>query len=157
MTATPLTPERLREITALRDGDYGWFRSALTDLLAEITRLRSDLDHATAHDGDHLSKASRRMVDTVMGDRDALRLEVAKLRTTLESGNEAFRSVRETWKRNADHRDARIAALETGLREACELARKHLECEIPFPEDADRAALDRLSALAGGIQSKETT
>lgn len=41
--------------------------------------LQAELDHATAHDGDHLSKASRRMVDMVMGDRDALRERVRSL------------------------------------------------------------------------------
>jgi chromosome segregation ATPase len=109
----------------------------IPELLAEITRLQSDLDHATSHDGDgdHLSKASRRMVDTVMGDRDALRAEVERLRAdigetqlVLEQQDrdlerlrgevahlDAWEDVHITAQQNAN---ARIAALETGLREA---------------------------------------
>lgn len=51
--------------------------------LDEACRLRDDLDHATCVEGDHLSKASRRMVETVMGDRDALRYRVRHLETGL--------------------------------------------------------------------------
>lgn len=45
--------------------------------------------------------------------------EVRRLQSVVDSGNKAFLSVRATWKRNTDHRDARIGALESGLREAC--------------------------------------
>lgn len=54
--------------------------------LAEIDRLRDELDHvAPASERDHLSRASRRMVDTVMGDRDKLRLEVEAMRPVVEA------------------------------------------------------------------------
>lgn len=44
-----------------------------------IADLEADLAHATAHDGDHLSKASRVMVDAVLDDREALRARVREL------------------------------------------------------------------------------
>ncbi len=43
----------------------------------------------------------------------------------------------------------RMAALEIGLKEACNLARKHIDCDIPCPLMEDRDAVDRLLALAG--------
>jgi hypothetical protein len=51
--------------------------------LDEVARLRHELGDATAHEGDWLSKTSRLMCETVMGDRDALRAEVARLRAEL--------------------------------------------------------------------------
>jgi hypothetical protein len=53
--------------------------AGLAPLAAAAATLVAELDHATAHDGDHLSKSSRRMVDTVMGERDALRERVHSL------------------------------------------------------------------------------
>lgn len=44
-----------------------------------VAVLKDEIDHATAEEGDHLSKASRRMVNTVMNDRDALREKVRKV------------------------------------------------------------------------------
>jgi hypothetical protein len=41
------------------------------------------LEHAISTDGDHLSIASRRMVDTVMGERDALRAEVRRMQDAM--------------------------------------------------------------------------
>ena len=49
-------------------------------LLDEVERLRAELGHATAHDGDWLSKTSRAMCETILGERDALRIEVERLR-----------------------------------------------------------------------------
>ncbi len=43
----------------------------------------------------------------------------------------------------------RTSVLELGLREACNLARKHIDCDIPFPSMEDRHAVDRLLTLAG--------
>src|SRR5882757_7257242 len=62
------------EVDTLRHAVY-----AVPGLIAEVRQLRDDLDHATCADGDHLSKASRRMVETVMSDRDALREQVRHL------------------------------------------------------------------------------
>lgn len=92
MTAAPLSPERLAEIERLCDE---WpFRigepraavdayRAIPELLAEVSRLREELGHATAHDGDWLSKTSRAMCDTLLGDRDALREQVRRLTAAL--------------------------------------------------------------------------
>lgn len=63
---------------------------------AEIVRLRDDLGHATAHEGDWLSKTSRAMCETVLGERDALRAKLrerdaalARLRSELDTANTA--------------------------------------------------------------------
>lgn len=48
--------------------------NSLRILETRLAELESALAHATAHDGDHLSKASRAMVEMVIGQRDALRL-----------------------------------------------------------------------------------
>lgn len=64
---------------------------AIPELIAEIRRLRADLDHATCAEGDHLSKASRLMVETVMVDRDALRAQVRQLQTENADLLESFR------------------------------------------------------------------
>jgi hypothetical protein len=77
-TPSDLEPTPLCDLCAQR------LVNDVPNLLAEIARLQFDLGHATSHEGDHLSKASRRMVDTVMGDRDALRAAVARLRTEVE-------------------------------------------------------------------------
>lgn len=102
-------------------------RTAIPELLAEIARLQSDLDHTTAHDGDHLSKASRRMVDTVMDERDALRLEVARLNAQRADDVHAWHATESDLahnRRRADEAErelvdacARTAALEAGLRD----------------------------------------
>lgn len=42
------------------------------------------LEHAIHVDGDHLSIASRRMVDTVLGERDALRQRVRDLEKAID-------------------------------------------------------------------------
>ena len=52
-------------------------------LLDEVKQLRAELGHATAHDGDWLSKTSRAMCETVLGQREALRDEVTRLRARL--------------------------------------------------------------------------
>lgn len=79
-----------------------------------IARLRSDLDHATAHDGDHLSKASRRMVETVLAVRDALRQDVARLQSEVTELLEQ----RDAYRDRAQQLANRVTALEDGLREA---------------------------------------
>lgn len=59
---------------------HGELADHLHAALTEIDRLTTELDHvAPASDRDHLSRASRRMVDTVMGDREALRAKVREL------------------------------------------------------------------------------
>ncbi len=69
------------------------------------------LEHRVSEGNDHLSIASRRMVDTVMGERDALRDKVRSLtgeleaaraidaasQRTIASGNEAFQALRKQW------------------------------------------------------------
>jgi hypothetical protein len=50
---------------------------------ALIERLLEDYEHAVCTEGDHLSIASRRMVDTVMGERDALRAEVRRMQAAM--------------------------------------------------------------------------
>ncbi len=55
----------------------------LTQLRADNIKLREDLDHATADDGDWLSKESRRMCETVLGDRDAAREKAGTLKRLL--------------------------------------------------------------------------
>lgn len=53
---------------------------------AEIERLTDELDHvAPASERDHLSRASRRMVETVMGDRDTLRERVRSLTAEVDN------------------------------------------------------------------------
>lgn len=77
-TTISITAERLAEIERYpRDTKS---IEAIPELIAEVRRLRDELDHATCAEGDHLSKASRRMVETVIGDRDALREQVRQLR-----------------------------------------------------------------------------
>ncbi len=48
-------------------------------IAAQLAAALDALDHATCSEGDHLSIASRRMVDTVMEERDALRQKVRDL------------------------------------------------------------------------------
>ncbi len=71
MLVVAAVPELLTEVERLRD--------ERDDAEDKVHRLRDELDHATAHDGDHLSKASRAMVDTVVVERDALRGKVMEL------------------------------------------------------------------------------
>lgn len=54
-------------------------RQLVPALIAEVRKLRDDLQHATAEDGDWLSKASRAMCNTVLNDRDRLREQVRRL------------------------------------------------------------------------------
>lgn len=54
-------------------------RTAVPALLDEVTRLQEELGHATAHEGDWLSKTSRRMCDLLLGNLDALRGMVKEL------------------------------------------------------------------------------
>lgn len=68
------------------DRDLAYWKSQFDELharLAEMTRkrdrLREELDHATAHNG-----GCRRMVNTVMVDRDALRLKNEKLQAEID-------------------------------------------------------------------------
>jgi chromosome segregation ATPase len=164
MIAKPITAERLSEIGKLcGSGNVHSANAAIPELLAEIARLQgvvssgneaflvtrrqwaaerdrlqSELDHATCLEGDHLSKASRRMVDTVMGDRDALRVEVARLRTDIAETN----LVLEQQDRDLAKARARIAALEAGLREACNW--------ITDRSPDGSILVDHLRALAGG-------
>lgn len=65
---------------------------------AEVAKLREELGHATAHDGDWLSKTSRAMCETVLGERDALRATVRVLtaeRDALRAEVERMRPVTE--------------------------------------------------------------
>lgn len=136
MTTTPITPERLSEIVASHQ------RQANALAVDHPVDLRERCDH--------------RAISELLAE--VTRLQGVVLRLANNERDLAETSlVLEQQDRDLERQQGRIDTLETGLREACELARKHLECEIPFPEDADRAAIDRLSALAGGIQSKETT
>lgn len=58
----------------------------LSAATAEIARLTGELDHvAPASERDHLSRASRRMVETVMGDRDALRSKVRDFQRAIDA------------------------------------------------------------------------
>jgi hypothetical protein len=108
----PMDPTAARALIAegRRHGNYFWCRDNLAALLdgyeqalAEVERLtaareadaveaattyeamRDELDHvAPASERDHLSRASRRMVDTVMGDRDALRVKLSDLERVVD-------------------------------------------------------------------------
>lgn len=81
--------ERLLRIVhsdAIEDDDVDI--AAMADQLEaardRIATLESELDHiAPASERDHLSRAARRMVETVMGDRDALRQRVRDLEREL--------------------------------------------------------------------------
>lgn len=63
----------LDAIIVARTAERDTLAAERDQLRAEVERVRAELDHATCEDGDHLSKASRRMVETVMGEREALR------------------------------------------------------------------------------------
>lgn len=87
-TYNPAEVERL--IKQARDTEYPMsvpsyrvMADQLEAARAEIARLTEDLNHATAHEGDWLSKASRRMCETVLGERDALRSRVRALESEL--------------------------------------------------------------------------
>lgn len=58
---------------------------------ALIERMLEDYEHAVCAEGDHLSIASRRMVDTVMDDRDALRQRVRDLESACRCAAIALR------------------------------------------------------------------
>lgn len=58
----------------------------IRELEKSTARLTTELDHvAPAGERDHLSRASRRMVETVMGDRDTLREKLRDLTSTLHA------------------------------------------------------------------------
>lgn len=98
MTAPALTPEELDEAcrlasTVLARGAAA--RKHESSLARAVLALRSDLDHATAHDGDWLSKESRRMCETILGERDALRDQVRALRDERDRLREEVDAVEE--------------------------------------------------------------
>ena len=107
MLTVAAVPELLAEVARLRgalDAQCQSYNAALDRQAGEIdrlsrddARLRDELDHATSHDGDHLSKASRRMVETVMGDRDALRTRVRELEDGLRQACVAYSLMFATW------------------------------------------------------------
>lgn len=85
MTTDPRT--LLAEARTLITGRIGplnaWLGRNLRALIDGYAAALDELEHATAHDGDHLSKASRHMVETVLNDRDALRVKVQQLTETI--------------------------------------------------------------------------
>lgn len=82
--------DHLNETVALMLNAVPALVARVEELEAKNGRLREDLDHATAADGDWLSKASRRMCETVMGDREALRDRVRQLRALLREACRMF-------------------------------------------------------------------
>lgn len=56
-----------------------WMRTNLRALLDGYAAALEELGHATMHEGDWLSKTSRLMCETLMGDRERLRADVIQL------------------------------------------------------------------------------
>lgn len=117
-------------------------RTAIPELLAEITRLRADLDHASTYspfspkpcplceydDGRHTKPCA---MHALIDEQSAT---IARMQGVIDSGNDAFSVARSGWNKQR-------AALETGLREACD--------QVGLVEP-DFDLIDRLRALAGG-------
>jgi hypothetical protein len=99
----------VRLLRRLRNSDRTEWMTTYETMRAELARLVEELSHATAAEGDWLSKASRMMCATMLGDRDALR---AKVRDLEAWGHNEVQRANDT----ADHiiaeRDARIAELD---------------------------------------------
>jgi hypothetical protein len=92
-------------------------------LRARVADLEEQLSHATAEDGDWLSKASRRMCDTVMRDRDAerqrnrdLRAEVERLRAQGDEEYRVWADERDALRERNDWAHDRIEQLHAALR-----------------------------------------
>lgn len=101
--------------------------AVLRQLVAEVVGLRDDLDHvAPASERDHLSRASRRMVETVMSDREALRAEVKRLNTEVERLTGSIK----------DWQDGTKI-----IQECLVQAEKADPCDVPFPLVGDEARL----------------
>ena len=75
----------IEALTVAHNADRTEWMTTYEAMRAENTRLTEELAHATCADGDWLSKASRRMCETVMGDRDALRAKVRELEELVEA------------------------------------------------------------------------
>lgn len=70
-------------------------RQQLVAAQQECERLREEMGHATAHDGDWLSKTSRAMCETVFSERDALREKVKALAFASDANVSAWRHSQE--------------------------------------------------------------
>ncbi len=93
-----MTPEdiaKARELIAQgrETEDFDWADDNMKDTLDGWTDALDALEHAICAEGDHLSIASRRMVDTVMGERDALKLEVMRMRQALLDAADAIEDI----------------------------------------------------------------
>lgn len=84
-----IDPARCRTLIASARGRYASTGVVGTadalDLADQLESSLEELSHATAHDGDWLSKASRSMCETVLGDREALRARVRVLTAEVEA------------------------------------------------------------------------
>lgn len=120
-----------------------WMRTNLRALLDGYAAALDELGHATAHDGDHLSKASRAMVETVMNDRDRLRADVLRL-------TETARAASENWMEACRQRDeARADAERLKSRQQDHLALiAKITRETPYPAELEECRSARRALIA---------
>jgi hypothetical protein len=142
----------VRLLRRLRNADRTEWMTTYETMRAELARLSEELSHATAAEGDWLSKASRAMCSTMLGDRDALRAQVRDL---------------EAWGRNeveranatADHviaeRDARIAELEAALSQLLAARNPMIERVAALEKLLDEYRHEDVGAFADGELSPE--
>ena len=106
-------------------------RAQLAAMTKERDELTVELGHATAHEGDWLSKTSRAMCDSVLGEREALRWKLRDMTTE-----------RDTARAERD-------ALAEDLRES---ARYHTDVcgKVEAERDAMRKGLEAMRASCGG-------
>jgi uncharacterized membrane-anchored protein len=138
MTAAPLSPARLADIAKLRDAAIGYHKQAMADLLNEVSRLQSVVDR--------LANNERDLAETqlVLEQQD---LDLERLR----SAANLARSGAAEAVHDYDMMENRISALESGLREACDLIEELVDVE------EHEVPLYRLRALADGVQSGKET
>lgn len=137
-------------LAVARNTDRTEWMATYATMRAEIDRLTEELSHATSHDGDWLSKASRSMCETVLGDRDALR---AKVRDLEAWGRNEVQRANDTATYVLAERDARIAALEALVAKLrCgDLGAFHDGELSPEREAAFREHLTRCSTCEAGL------
>ena len=160
MTTAPLSPERLAEIEASHRSQANVIavdhpvdlqersdHRAIGELLTEVHRLQSAVDHLASAERD--SAETQLVLEQQDRDLERMRAEVVRAQVVAVDHIAASRvNVPDLLDENEQQR-IRIAALESGLREACN--------EL---DDAGGCGgtVSKLRALADGVQSsKETT
>lgn len=142
----PMTPERLAEIEALCTAAGAPFTSPhpqsagciIPELLAEVRRQ-----------SEHIAALERDAANL----REIASAETERHRRVIQQNTEDWRALRAE---DAERR-ARIAALETGLRTACDLLDEWIECHTALDsceDEPDWATSTRLRVLAD--TTKET-